>query len=250
MPQELKQQPSSQPISDVYIKEAPKITINHDSEPQFWRDVTQYLQSPCILIFCFSVFQLTSNMALAGWIIYAGTPLYNLIKLDDHRNVSARNEKAWSKSQLFQVPLYTMIFANLALNLFSLMLFSTKWRPEHWLFDHTFTCTSQYLFYIYGCVYFCSNAQAAGHEVLHNPAPLDKFVGSIPFTSFFYSHFFDEHVRGHHKTIGTDADPVSHAKGTNFYSAMARAAVYTHVETWKRETARLQKKYRSVTVMT
>ena len=62
-------------------------------------------------------------------------------------------------------------------------------------------------------------SQVAGHELLHDKAWYNKVMGSVPYSQFFYTHFWVEHTRGHHKYIGTPEDPVFHDVGVNVYQA-------------------------------
>jgi len=55
-----------------------------------------------------------------------------------------------------------------------------------------------------------------------------------------YTHFWDEHVNGHHKHLATSRDPVSHEIGTNLYYAVPKAVVMTHISSYKREKERLK----------
>ena len=54
-----------------------------------------------------------------------------------------------------------------------------------------------------------------------------------------YTHFWDEHVNGHHKHIATPLDPVSHAIGANLYFSVPGAIINTHRSTYRREIERL-----------
>jgi alkane 1-monooxygenase len=61
-------------------------------------------------------------------------------------------------------------------------------------------------------------AGVVGHELLHRKETVNKIVGTFGLTKFFYTHFFDEHLKGHHKTLGTVHDPATARKGQNIYS--------------------------------
>jgi len=56
-----------------------------------------------------------------------------------------------------------------------------------------------------------------------------------------YTHFWDEHVNGHHKHLATPMDPVCHEVGADIYTGVPRAIVGTHVAAWLREVERLEK---------
>jgi len=58
-------------------------------------DILPYFQPVVILILTHAVYVKTGSMILAGWIVYIGTPLYNLIMLDDYRNVDKKVEKKY-----------------------------------------------------------------------------------------------------------------------------------------------------------
>ena len=80
-----------------------------------------------------------------------------------------------------------------------------------------------------------------GHELVHHKYWLHKVLGNIPYTQIFYSHFWEEHTQGHHKYVATPEDPVWHDIGTSVYFAVPKAAIGTHITTWKRNTDRLKK---------
>jgi alkane 1-monooxygenase len=54
-----------------------------------------------------------------------------------------------------------------------------------------------------------------------------------------YTHFWDEHVNGHHKHIATPLDPVSHDIGANLYFSVPKAILMTHYTSYNREVERL-----------
>jgi hypothetical protein len=79
--------------------------------------------------------------------------------------------------------------------------------------------------------------------MVHYKENVHKVFGSIPFSFLFYTHFHDEHVKGHHKTVSTLDDPVFPPIGRNVYYGIYHSFVYTHVTTWKREVERINKIY-------
>ena len=48
----------------------------------------------------------TGNMLLAGWIMYIGIPIYNLIVLDDGKDIEKKKEKSHFNNNWFLVPLW------------------------------------------------------------------------------------------------------------------------------------------------
>ena len=196
------------------------------------------------------IFIFTGNMILGGWIIYIATPLYNLLFLDDNRNLDKQDEKKFMTNQLFLVPLYAMILSQLLLWVYCLALFSTEYLPKHWIFDNKPETYQQYILFAFTVSFFHSISSASGHELVHHKAFIHKFVGSIPFAQCFYSHFGEEHVKNHHKNVGiSDLDPVCHPVGRSFYEAYVRSVVGTHVSTWKRENNRIKAKNKDVSTI-
>lgn len=46
-----------------------------------------------------------------------------------------------------------------------------------------------------------------GHELIHCKDGWNKYLGLLPLWLGLYSHYLDEHVKGHHKFVGTSDDP-------------------------------------------
>ena len=80
--------------------------------------------------------------------------------------------------------------------------------------------------------FFNALSGIAGHELVHQKNPIHKFFGNWPYIKSFYTHFWDEHVNGHHKHLATSRDPVSAEKGTNLYMQVPTAIVMTHVTSY------------------
>lgn len=92
-------------------------------------------------------------------------------------------------------------------------------------------------------------ASLAGHEMVHYREGVHKVFGSIPFALMFYTHFHDEHVRGHHKTVGTREDPTFAPIGTNVYYGSFTSIFHTHKTTWYREVERITRKNSNVSFL-
>ena len=122
-----------------------------------------------------------------------------------------------------------------------MMLFSTKYQPDHYIFTMKPEGLVHTVLFYFVIGFFAGISSLAGHELVHHKHWIHKVGGSIPYSQFLYSHFWDEHTKGHHKYIATQEDPVSHEIGTSSYTAIMRATVYTHTKTWEREVNRLAK---------
>lgn len=55
------------------------------------------------------------------------TPLYNKLILNDDTNIDPKYEKQWSKSFMFEIPMYVYTFAEMSFNFYALCLFSDNW---------------------------------------------------------------------------------------------------------------------------
>lgn len=55
----------------------------------------------------------------------------------------------------------------------------------------------------------------------------------------FYSHFFIEHTRGHHKNVGTEADPATAYLNESVYPFIVRSMIGGYKSVWAYETKRL-----------
>lgn len=79
---------------------------------------------------------MTGNMATGGWLVYVGTPIYNYFVLYDDHNVSKKNEKAFMNSSYFYWPMYTYELLQTFSWIYCMALFSTEYKPDHWIFDN------------------------------------------------------------------------------------------------------------------
>lgn len=167
--------------------------------------------------------------------MFVGTPIYNMFLYHDDQNIARVNEKKWMKSGMFFIPLYAYIFWQTIVWIWTLILFSDV-RPDHWLWNNAYPKNPWQFFAIAGITgFFNALSGIAGHELVHQKSPVHKFFGNWPYIKSMYTHFWDEHVNGHHKHIATEFDPVSHPIGSNLYIAVPKAIIMTHVTSYKRE---------------
>jgi alkane 1-monooxygenase len=61
------------------------------------------------------------------------------------------------------------------------------------------------------------------HELGHRPRPADRRLARLLLASAFYPQFGLEHDRGHHRFVGTPADPVTARRGEGLWAFLARA---------------------------
>ncbi len=79
------------------------------------------------------------------------------------------------------------------------------------------------------------------HELMHKSNPFEQFLAEILMTAVSYPHFCVEHILGHHKKVGTLADPATARFGENFYSFYWRVLSTSIWSVWNIETKRLAK---------
>lgn len=125
--------------------------------------------------------------------------------------------------------------------IYCMALFSTEYQPDHWIFKNKPNTYFEYNMFMLVIGFFGSLSSLAGHELVHHKHWIHKLGGNIPYMQFCYSHFWDEHNKGHHKYIATPDDPVCHDVGVSSYYGIVTAVIGTHVQSWNREVRRLNK---------
>ena len=166
--------------------------------------------------------------------------------MDDDSNIQKKVERRFANDVMFNIPLWAMVATHLASWIYGMMLYSeyfNLYKEGNPAFRNKPTNWREDLAYFAGYSFFTGLTSTAGHELVHRREFYQKILGSIPYCTFYYSHFCTEHVSGHHKDIATKHDAVSHEKGTSFYYAIVRGICATHLNTWNRECERIRKYY-------
>ena len=86
---------------------------------------------------------------------------------------------------------------------------------------------------------FTAFSCTAGHELIHRKSFYSKLIGTLSFTKYFYSHFLDEHVQGHHRLMGTPEDSSTSRKNESIWMFIVREFYMGHANTWNREVKRI-----------
>lgn len=60
------------------------------------------------------------------------------------------------------------------------------------------------------------------HELIHRKEKAWQYLGIWNLLLVNYTHFYVEHIRGHHKYVGTYEDPATARRGENFYAYFIR----------------------------
>lgn len=86
-----------------------------------------------------------------------------------------------------------------------------------------------------------SVATACGHELLHKRFIVHKIFGTALFTKWYYSTYFIEHVRVHHKHVCTPKDPITAKLGESIFQYYRRAVPENLIDVLYYEQNRLKK---------
>lgn len=78
------------------------------------------------------------------------------------------------------------------------------------------------------------------HELVHRlKSPVEVAIGRWLLAFACDTTFAIEHVHGHHRNVGTPADPATAQRNEPLYTFMFRSAIGTNINTFKREANRL-----------
>ena len=84
------------------------------------------------------------------------------------------------------------------------------------------------------------------HELVHRSGRFELALGDVLLALVSYPHFAIEHVYGHHRHVGTPADPVTARRGEGLYRFMARAIPGSVAHAWHIEVERARRAGRAV----
>ena len=77
------------------------------------------------------------------------------------------------------------------------------------------------------------------HELIHRRKGYERLLGTVLLASVTYPHFAIEHVRGHHRHVGTPRDPATARLGENVYRFLRRSIMGGLRSAWHIERVRL-----------
>ncbi len=83
------------------------------------------------------------------------------------------------------------------------------------------------------------SAIVVAHELIHRPQKHFRQLGRLLLATVLYEHFFTEHIRGHHRRIGTDDDPATARFGESLGAFLSRTVTGQFRSAWRLETKRL-----------
>lgn len=83
------------------------------------------------------------------------------------------------------------------------------------------------------------SAIVVSHELIHRPQARFRQLGRLLLCTVLYEHFATEHIRGHHKRIGTEDDPATARYGERLWPFVFRTIPGQLASAWELETKRL-----------
>jgi alkane 1-monooxygenase len=180
----------------------------------------------------FVAFSLFSNdiYTYSGFIFVFGfIPLLEFIFKPDHKNL---NEDQINKNDsIFDWILY----ATLPVQYIFVVLFLYRISNENLT---RFEITGMILSFGILCGNFGINA---AHELGHRNLKIEQLMAKLLLLSSFYTHFFIEHNRGHHKNVSTPDDPASARMNEPVYIFWFRSIFGCYVSAWRIQLKLLQK---------
>ena len=185
----------------------------------------------------------TENYFLPMWLFCFISPLINFVTVGDNINLTPKSAFAFAKDQRFVVPLYTYVIAETFVWIWALLAMSDNVNVDKrwWLVKPK--TASEYFVFLSIMGFFGSLNCVVGHELFHRKDRLSKCMGTWPYTKVMYSHFYDEHLKGHHKTIATVHDPATALMGENAYYFMVKSFCGSHLNVWNYEAKMIRNKY-------
>lgn len=75
--------------------------------------------------------------------------------------------------------------------------------------DHIQGSIWMFIFYAFAFAHYGAINASVGHELFHRKETVHKIFGTLAYSKMLYSHFFIEHIKGHHKLVATPEDPTT-----------------------------------------
>jgi len=186
-------------------------------------------------VLAFLLLILSYNLVASPYIGLRGEIFY------DNFNLSPKSEKAFMNDYRFTLPLQMMVFLETITWIWALIVCSDKVKFDFCWFNPDISTGPKYFLFSFVYGFFTTMSAAAGHELVHKKEPINKAIGNWAYTKFFYSHFLEEHLVGHHKVVSTSEDCGRANYGEPLYKFIFRAQYMATTRTWNREVKRIKK---------
>jgi alkane 1-monooxygenase len=82
------------------------------------------------------------------------------------------------------------------------------------------------------------SSMIVAHELIHRSGPASRWTGRMLLWTVLYDHFFTDHLRGHHRHVGTSADVLTARHGETFGAYLVRAWPGEVASAWRIEAER------------
>jgi alkane 1-monooxygenase len=84
-----------------------------------------------------------------------------------------------------------------------------------------------------------TNGIVVAHELIHRKNFILRALGILNLIQVNYGHFYIEHIKGHHKYVGTQADPATAMYGESLYKFVMRTIPGQFISAFSLEQKRL-----------
>jgi hypothetical protein len=106
------------------------VSVDRREHPSFMIDCLPYYMPLALMMWYYFSVQYFKNVFFGAWLIYFLSPIYNMWINNDVTNLVQKNERNFSNTKMFLVPIHLFIYVEAALHIYTLFLFSTKYKPD------------------------------------------------------------------------------------------------------------------------
>lgn len=177
----------------------------YSDEPTWWDVIPYFNFLPYFILFYYSFYYMDHNVLPVLALIYILAPIIDIVIPLDTANLKKRQVKNFENDSKFLIPLYTF---------WVLDFFSYFWGIYQAMH---LTNVFDAIRFVGVCAHIGGVGLAIGHEQLHRRQLIHKICGTLVYSKALYSHFFVEHIKGHHKHVATPEDPASAEMNENLY---------------------------------
>lgn len=170
------------------------------------RDIFPYFGASITLVVAHAIFYFTRNMMLPIWLIFLVVPLAGAAGPGDNQNISDKLQMVWANDKRFCYPLYSYSFLCIMQWIWCLIVMSDLNTAQYEFFNFKPETNGEYFQFCLLFGFFAGLSGIVGHELVHRKEANNKYLGCFLYTKAFYSHFLDEHIKGHHKHVATPQD--------------------------------------------
>jgi alkane 1-monooxygenase len=172
-----------------------------------------------------------NNFFVVVWLPFVALPIIDYLMPVDHSNVTEERVRAMEKDKRFLIPLYTIWVMDFAI---------LYWLMYRVSIGEICLTAGQFLSYAFCAAQPGAVNAVVGHELIHRRWIFHKIMGTLSYFKMFYSHYFIQHIRGHHKIVGTPADASTARFGESVFEFYLRAIPRGLEEVWEYEQNRLK----------